>query len=87
MQYFHTNNRRGESATEVHKPTNKRIEESFKGIGPIETDRKTAKLKTIQGYVFCTCMELFNTGFPCPHMFNVALRHGLKLLFAERWFV
>jgi len=33
-------------------------------------------------------MECFNTGFPCHHQFNIALRHpGLKLLFAERWFV
>jgi len=64
-----------------------RIEASLQGLSDLEVDRKVAKLKVIQGYVFCTCMEIFNTGFPCPHMFNIALRHSLKLLFAERWFV
>ena len=40
----------------------------------LELDRRSPKVKEINGFVFCVCMEYFHTGIPCIHMFTVALR-------------
>jgi hypothetical protein len=40
----------------------------------------------IDDYIFCACMEYFNTGLPCPHQFFIGLKKHKKLLFHDRWF-
>ena len=51
-----------------------------------EIERKVCKVKVVDGFAFCTCMEHFNTGLPCMHEFLIGLRRHKKLLFSERWF-
>ena len=50
-----------------------------------DTTGKVCKVAEIDGFVFCTCMEYFNTGLPCVHQFHVGLKKNLTLLFSERW--
>ncbi len=38
------------------------------------------KVKLINNYLFCTCMQYFHTGTPCEHVLLCALTHGKKFL-------
>jgi hypothetical protein len=50
-------------------------------------EKKLFKVRIIDEFVFCSCMEYFNTGLPCTHQFYIALKRHKKLLFHERWFL
>ncbi|TNV85437.1 hypothetical protein FGO68_gene15045 [Halteria grandinella] len=51
-----------------------------------EQERRLYKVRVVDDYVFCSCMEYFNSGLPCSHQFFVGLKKHRKLLFHERWF-
>ena len=38
------------------------------------------KVKAVNNYLFCTCMNYFNSGLPCEHILLVSLTHGKKFL-------
>ena len=54
--------------------------------GDLTIDKKTQKLKVFEDYVFCACLEHFNTGLPCSHEFLIGLKRNKKITFSERWF-
>lgn len=43
------------------------------------------KVKTVNNYLFCTCMQYFNSGLPCEHILLCSLTHGKKFLIHQRW--
>jgi hypothetical protein len=57
-----------------------------KNATPAELERRLFKVRVVDDYVFCSCMEYFNSGLPCSHQFFVGLKKHRKLLFHERWF-
>jgi len=56
-------------------------------VKEVEAERRIVRIQLIDDYVFCSCMEYFNTGIPCAHQLSLSLRKNLKILFAERWFL
>jgi len=34
-------------------------------VREVEAERRLCKVAIIDGFVFCSCMEYFNTGLPC----------------------
>ena len=78
------NDRRGDKTTIDLSGHN--VECNGNGKMTLEGDKFYCKVVEIGQYIFCTCMEYFNTGIPCVHQFSVALKSCQKLLFNERWF-
>lgn len=43
------------------------------------------KVRVLNGYTFCTCLNYFHTGFPCEHALLVSFSQGYKFLIHQRW--
>ena len=44
------------------------------------------KVKVINGFACCSCLEQLNTGLPCEHEFLVSLKTATPVLIADRWY-
>lgn len=43
------------------------------------------KLKVFNSQVFCTCLDYFSSGIPCPHQMLVSIKKHLKVPVHCRW--